>query len=89
MQKDENSQFKLESVDFGRRVAVENSYMKNIGTGKAPPCNIIFDESSNFILYSTMLGIKVVNFVENKLVKLLGKVKYLQIIYLIILGRKH
>lgn len=43
--------------------------------------NAIFDESGNFLLYCTMLGVKVVNLVTNKLVRLLGRhenVRFLQ-----------
>lgn len=35
----------------------------------------MFDESGNFLLYPTLLGIKVVNLVTNRVVRLLGKVE--------------
>jgi peptidylprolyl isomerase domain and WD repeat-containing protein 1 len=35
--------------------------------------NIIFDESGYFVLYATMLGVKVVNLYTNKCVKIIGK----------------
>jgi peptidylprolyl isomerase domain and WD repeat-containing protein 1 len=35
--------------------------------------NIIFDESGYFVLYATMLGIKVVNLYTNRCVKIIGK----------------
>ncbi|PNF33090.1 hypothetical protein B7P43_G15844 [Cryptotermes secundus] len=35
--------------------------------------NIIFDESGYFVLYATMLGVKVVNLYTNKCVKTIGK----------------
>jgi peptidylprolyl isomerase domain and WD repeat-containing protein 1 len=37
--------------------------------------NAVFDESGNFILYPTMLGIKVVNLANNKVVKVVGLVE--------------
>lgn len=35
--------------------------------------NIAFDYSGNFIMYPTMLGIKMVNIETNKCVKIIGK----------------
>lgn len=51
--------FQLEEIDFGRRMAIERELMNN---PTAPPSNVIFDESSNFILYPTLLGIKCTRF---------------------------
>jgi len=64
----ENQQ--LPNMEFGRRMAIErelekSDYFKYI--------NPVFDESGYFILYSTMLGIKVINIHTNKCVKILGK----------------
>jgi len=53
-------------------VAVEKSL--DAAKDKAPPSNVIFDDSGNFVLYPTMAGIKVVNIVTNQLVRLIGKV---------------
>lgn len=52
-----------------RRLAVERELDKteiNLG-------NIIFDESGYIILYSTMLGIKMVNLYTNRCIKIMGK----------------
>jgi len=46
----------LEAIDFGRRMAVEKEIEK---TESAPQPNAIFDDSSNFLIYATLLGIKV------------------------------
>jgi len=46
----------LEAIDFGRRMAVEKEIEK---TESAPLPNAVFDESSNFLIYATLLGIKV------------------------------
>jgi peptidylprolyl isomerase domain and WD repeat-containing protein 1 len=72
-QKDASSIYKLDVIDFGRRVAMEKEIAKNIGNETVPSPNVIFDESSNFLLWPTMLGIKVVNIHTNKLTRLLGK----------------
>ncbi|ELR20633.1 CYP, putative, partial [Acanthamoeba castellanii str. Neff] len=72
-QRDGSSPYRLDPIDFGRRVAVEKSL--DVAKDKAPPSNVIFDDSGNFVLYPTMAGIKVVNLVTNQLVRLIGKVE--------------
>ena len=61
---------KLEDVEFGRRLAVEreleNPALKN-------RINVIFDESSNFVIYGSILGTKVINTLTNRVVKVYGK----------------
>jgi len=61
----------LDPMDFGRRMTVE----RELETTEAPPSNVIFDESGNFILYATMIGIKIVNIVTNKVCRVLGKIE--------------
>ena len=41
-------------MEFGRRVALERELEKSDQTRL---CNIVWDESSNFLLYGTLLGI--------------------------------
>ncbi|RIA92413.1 peptidyl-prolyl cis-trans isomerase cyp15 [Glomus cerebriforme] len=62
--------YKLDDMEFGRRLAVERELEK---TSQASTMNAVFDESSNFIIYPTMLGIKIVNLKTNKVVRLIGK----------------
>ena len=74
--------YELDDMEFGRRLAVERDLD---GTALAGPgdaranasgagiANAVFDESGHFIMYGTMLGIKVVNTVSNKVSRLLGK----------------
>ncbi|RXI04749.1 hypothetical protein DVH24_039023 [Malus domestica] len=64
--------YQLEAIDFGRRMAVEREIEK---TESAPQPNAVFDESSNFLIYATLLGIKVVNLHTNKVSRILGKVE--------------
>ncbi|EPS60312.1 hypothetical protein M569_14491, partial [Genlisea aurea] len=64
--------YRLEAIDFGRRIAVEKEIEK---TEAAPLPNAVFDESSNFLIYATLLGIKVVNLHTNKVARILGKVE--------------
>lgn len=64
--------YRLEAIDFGRRMAIEKEIEK---TETAPQPNAVFDESSNFLIYATLLGIKVVNLYTNKVARILGKVE--------------
>jgi peptidylprolyl isomerase domain and WD repeat-containing protein 1 len=70
-QKEGSSTYKLESIDFGRRMATEKMITEKVET--APTSNVIFDHSGTFILYPTLLGIKLVNIKTNKLELILGK----------------
>jgi len=56
LQRSDAMLYKLDAVDFARRMAIEKEIEKTEGV---PPTNAIFDESSNFLLYPTLLGIKV------------------------------
>lgn len=72
---------KLDGMEFGRRIAVERSLEADAedgpgGTGLGGllrTANAVWDESGNFVLYPTLLGIKVVNIVTNKVSRLLGQ----------------
>jgi len=61
---------KLDNVEFGRRAAHERDIESETLKEKS---NIIFDESGNFIIYGSMLGIKVLNTYTNQVVKVYGK----------------
>ncbi|KAE9600558.1 putative peptidylprolyl isomerase transcription factor WD40-like family [Lupinus albus] len=72
LQRSDAPLYRLEAIDFGRRMAVEREIEK---TDDAPLPNAVFDESSNFIIYATLLGIKIVNMHTNKVARILGKVE--------------
>ncbi|GIL83353.1 hypothetical protein Vretimale_11294 [Volvox reticuliferus] len=74
VQRSGGEMFQLEDIDFGRRMAVERELAASAEETHGSP-NAIFDESGNFLLYATLLGIKVVNLVTNKVVRILGKVE--------------
>jgi peptidylprolyl isomerase domain and WD repeat-containing protein 1 len=60
---------KMDDMEFGRRMAFEKEM------GKSPQrstLNAIFDESGNFILYPSLIGIKIVNIVTNKVSRVVG-----------------
>lgn len=80
MQQAAAGEAKLDSMEFGRRLAVERELERQalegvkegrIGTvGMGTPA---WDESGKMVMYATLLGIKVVNTVTNKVVRMLGK----------------
>ncbi|KAL5121790.1 Peptidyl-prolyl cis-trans isomerase cyp15 [Pleosporales sp. CAS-2024a] len=60
----------LEDMEFGRRIGIERDLDQASARSRL---NVIFDETSNFILYGSMYGVKVINTLTNKLVKLYGQ----------------
>lgn len=60
----------LEPVEFGRRLAIERD-LDNTSTRNH--VNVIFDETGHFILYGSLYGVKVINTLTNKVVKVYGK----------------
>ncbi|KAL5021677.1 hypothetical protein ScPMuIL_000832 [Solemya velum] len=60
----------LPNMEFGRRLAVEKDFEKSEAFKL---CNIEFDETGHFILYATMLGVKVINLHTNRCMRTLGK----------------
>ncbi|XP_021722099.1 peptidyl-prolyl cis-trans isomerase CYP71-like [Chenopodium quinoa] len=72
LQRSDNPMYRLEAIDFGRRMAVEKQIEQ---TEAVPQPNAVFDESSNFLIYATLLGIKVVNLHTNTVSRILGKVE--------------
>lgn len=67
--------YKMDDMDFGRRLAAERELDRDQAGpgGVLRTANAVWDESGNFVLYPTMLGIKVVNTVTNKVARVLGK----------------
>lgn len=49
-------------------------------TGFLSLSNILFDESGYFLMFPTMLGVKMVNLYTNQLVKIIGKTENLRIL---------
>ncbi|TDL23225.1 hypothetical protein BD410DRAFT_787555 [Rickenella mellea] len=75
MQQAGTAVYKVDDMEFGRRLAVDRELELPGPDGRVPGrwCNAIWDESGNFVIYPTLLGIKVVNIVTNRVVRLLGK----------------
>eukprot|EP00038_Savillea_parva_P003949 m.132321 g.132321 ORF g.132321 m.132321 type:complete len:651 (+) comp11330_c0_seq2:257-2209(+) len=60
----------LDMMELGRKVASEKDLLKS-SMVRLENCK--FDESSNFLLYPTAIGIKVINLVTNKCARTIGK----------------
>lgn len=61
------------------RMAAERDLEKSEAINLA---NIVFDESGNFVMYATMLGVKVVNLHTNRCVRMVGKPENLRLLQL-------
>jgi len=80
MQQAGTAYVKLEDMEFGRRKALElelerGSIEGEGSTGKGGllrTSNAVWDESGNFIIYPTLLGIKILNTVTNRVSRMLG-----------------
>jgi len=66
------SELHLDRFDFGRRIAVEKEMRKSPALMYQ---QAVFDESGNFLVYPSMVGVKIVNIHTNKLIRVLGKVE--------------
>jgi len=65
----------LPPMEFGKKVSVEKD-MARAGVLKFN--NLVFDESSNFLLYSSFLGIKMINLTTQKAVRVFGQREHLR-----------
>lgn len=61
--------FQLDEVEFGRRMANERELLRS---QDFPSQNCAFDESGNFLLVPTLLGIKVINLPDHRVSRVLG-----------------
>ncbi|OTB03106.1 hypothetical protein M426DRAFT_60957 [Hypoxylon sp. CI-4A] len=75
MQRAGTAMQKLDDVDFGRRLAAEREIESDTLRNKV---NVVFDESGHFILYGSMLGVKVLNTFTNQVVKVYGKDEHIR-----------
>lgn len=55
--------------EFGRRMARERAAEAN---GALAHSNVLFDSSGNFLLYATVVGVKIVNIVTKRVMRILG-----------------
>ncbi|NXA32365.1 PPWD1 protein, partial [Eudromia elegans] len=79
----------LPDMEFGRRMAVERELEK---VDAVRLINIVFDETGHFVLYGTMLGIKVINVETNRCIRILGKQENIRVMQLALfqgVAKKH
>ncbi|KAJ2849715.1 Peptidyl-prolyl cis-trans isomerase cyp15 [Coemansia brasiliensis] len=67
---DSSGKFKLDEMEFGRRLAVENELAKSRTKGAG---NAVFDDSGRFVVFGSLVGIKIVDIANNRVVRVLGK----------------
>ncbi|XP_037952497.1 peptidylprolyl isomerase domain and WD repeat-containing protein 1 isoform X1 [Teleopsis dalmanni] len=75
----------LPNMEFGRRMATERDLEKSEFNTYS---NILFDDSGYFLMYPTMLGIKVLNIETNRCVSILGKTDNIRPIQITLLQGK-
>eukprot|EP00494_Astrolonche_serrata_P030401 UN30668 len=69
----EDSIYKIEPFQFGLRVATEKEALKEISNNPYIYNDmLVWDCSSNFVIYPTLVGIKVVNVVSENVVRIIG-----------------
>ncbi|KAI0050418.1 peptidyl-prolyl cis-trans isomerase [Auriscalpium vulgare] len=75
MQQAGTAVYRVDDMEFGRRLAAEKELELPGPDGKIPGAwiNAVWDESGAFVIYPTLLGIKVVNTYTNRVVRLMGK----------------
>lgn len=73
MQQGGTAFYTLDDMEFGRRMALEREIEKQPNMGQAATMNAVFDETGNFVIYPTLLGIKVVNIRTNKVARIVGR----------------
>ena len=71
MQQSGSATHRLEPADFAKRLAVEKELEASPAMRNKP--NAIFDETGHFIIYGSMLGVKVLNTYTNQVVRVYGK----------------
>ena len=69
----------LPSMEFGKKVSVEKEISR---VGVYRNNNIVWDESDNFIIYSSLIGIKIVNIVTKSVSRLLAQREHLRTVNL-------
>ena len=68
------SNYGMDSVEFGKRAATEREIEDQHESQIQLPSNVVaLDPSERYLLISTMIGIKIIDWKKNKLVKIIGK----------------
>lgn len=68
------SNFGMDSIEFGKRAATEREIIDQHKNQISLPSKVVqMDSSEQYLLISTMIGIKIIDWKRNKLVKVIGK----------------
>ncbi len=70
MQQQDKLPIKLDDLEFGRRLAIERELQKTPYFASIAPT---FDQTGQFLLYPSIIGVKVIHLESNKVVRILGK----------------
>lgn len=70
MKQQEKLPVPLDDLEFGRRLVIERELQKTPYFNSICP---LFDQSGKFLLFPTILGVKVVHLESNKVVRILGR----------------
>ncbi|ESN92551.1 hypothetical protein HELRODRAFT_107948 [Helobdella robusta] len=73
------TKLQISNMEFGKRMAVEKDLERSEAFNY---CNVAFDQSGYFLLYSTFLGIKVVNLQTNRCVRVIGRTENARFLHL-------
>lgn len=65
----------LPAMEFGKKMSVEKELAR---MGAVKYNNLVYDESGNFLIYSSLLGIKFVNLATQKVSRLIGQREHLR-----------
>lgn len=77
----QNEKQLMPNMEFARRLALENEIEKSEILSFE---RITFDKSGYFLLYPTMLGVKIINWKTNRCIRVLGKGENIRILNLIL-----
>ncbi len=78
MQQAGTAAIQLEKADFDRKMAAEKELEKSAIQRQ----NVIFDESGNFVFYGSFLGIKTINTLTNRVIRVYGKDDHVRALHL-------
>lgn len=77
----QNEKKLMSNTDFARKIALENEIDSSNSLSREKIC---FDKSGYFILYPSVLGVKMVNWKTNRCVRILGKMENLRCLNVIL-----
>lgn len=65
-----NNAVGMDNIEYGRRQAIEREL--EASTESLAMCNLVYDESGNFLVFGSLKGIKIINTVNNVVSRIIG-----------------